>query len=491
MNNFKTNFVSGVSWTFIQQIISYITLFVFGVILARLLSPEEFGIVGIVGIFLGILPIFVDGGFANALIQRKECSDSDYSTVFYFNVVMSILLYVILFFSSEKIAEFFNNEKLILITRVLGLNLIISAISSIQNVILSRQLNFKIIAKVTLIAQIVSGIIAVIAAFIGYGIWALVLRSLLQSIIQTTLFYTNNNWYPKLKFSFQIIKGLYSYGSKLFIGRLISVLFQNAFVFVIGKFYSPAQLGYYTRANTFSQLPSQNLTAVVQKVAFPAFAQIQDDSERLLAANRKIMKVLMFASSILMIGLAASAEAFVISLVGEKWRPSIIYLQILCFSVLFYPAHSINVNILNVVGRSDLSLRLTVIKQLLLIPIILVGIYNGIVFMLIGMVFYSSVIFFVNSIWANKLIQYSVRKQIFDIIPSLIISTFVGLLIYLIAIPLQGTNYMFILLIQIMTGAISTFIICEAIKYEPYIEIKEIILLYIFRPIISKLSNKE
>jgi len=484
MKDLENKFITGVSWSFIQQIVTYITVFIFGIILARLLSPEEFGMVGIVGIFLGILPLFVDGGFANALKQRKQCTDDEYSTVFYFNVVMSIFLYVILFFSSEKIAEFFNNDNLVIITRVLGLNLIISSLYSIQNVILSRQLNFKLIAKVTLITQIVSGIIAVFAAFLGFGIWALIIRSLLNSLLITLLYYTYNKWKPKLFFSFKIIKGLFSYGSKLLLGSLINVLFNNAFMFVIGKFYSAAQLGYYTRAYNFSMLPSQNLTMVVHKVAFPAFSQFQDNEKSLLAANRKIMRLLMFASSILMVGLAASAEAFVISLVGEKWRPSIIYLQILCFSVLLLPAHSVNVNILNVVGRSDLSLKLVIIKNTLMIPIIITGIYFGIIHMLLGMVLYSFTVFFINTVWANSMIGYNIKKQLLDIIPSFFIAIIVGVLTY--SSSFLPFNYIIILLIQIGIGLFSTIIICETIKYSPYLELKEILNKLIYIPIVTR-----
>jgi len=489
---FKGKLIHGISWAFIQQIITYLTVFIFGVILARLISPEEFGLVGIVGIFLGILPLFVDGGFANALKQRRTCTDEDFSTVFYFNLAMSIFLYLILFLSAKYIANFFNNEKLILITQVLGVNLILSSLASIQNVILSRRLDFKLIAKATVIAQIVSGIIAVTGAYFGLGIWALVLRTIIQSLLITVLLFTFNEWKPKFIFNLNILIELFPYGSKLFLGRLISVLFKNAFIFVIGKFYSPTQLGYYTRANNFSQLPSQNLTMIVQKVAFPAFSQIQDDKIKMLAVNRKMMKLLMFISSVLMIGLAASSEAFVISLIGEKWRPSIIYLQILSFALLLYPAHSININILNVLGRSDLSLKLVVIKNILMIPVIYAGIEFGIIWMLLGMVIYSIAVFFINGIWANKLINYSVIKQLSDIIPSLIIALIVGIIIFYTPLIFKiSDNSLITLFLQVSLGFLLTIFIGEIVKYKPYMELKEILIIYIFKPVRNKIFSKK
>lgn len=478
---FKGKVIHGVSWSLLEQIITYLTIFIFGIILARLISPSEFGLVGIVGIFLGILPLFVDGGFANALKQRKVCTDEDFSTVFYFNLAMSILLYGILFLSAKYIANYFDNENLILITQILGINLIISSLSSIQNVILSRRLDFKLIAKVNVIAQITSGTIAVVAAYMGLGIWALVLRTMIQSFLITILLYSFNKWKPKFIFNFKVLKELFPYGSKLFLGSFINVLFNNVFIFVIGKFYSPIQLGYYTRAKNFSMLPSQNLSMVVQKVAFPAFTQIQDDKGKMLLANRKMMRLLMFVTSILMIGLAACANAFVISLVGEKWEPSVIYLQILCIVYIVLPANSINVNILNVVGRSDLSLKLVIIKNILMIPVIFVGIKIGIIWMLMSMVIYSVVVFFINALWANHLIGYSILKQIKDILPSMIIAIIVGMVVYYVPFFLGNMVHILTLLIQVVMGLFLTIFICEIIKYPPYLELKSIVNKYFIK----------
>lgn len=486
---FKDKLLTGVSWSFLEQIITYLSIFIFGIILARLVTPEEFGLVGIIGIFLGILPLFVDGGFASALKQSKECTYKEFSTVFYFNLSMSLILYIILFFSAGYIAKYFDNLRLISLIRVLGLNLVLSALFSVQVVILSRKLDFKVIAKVSSISQITSGLIAVLFAFLQYGVWSLVIRSITQSLIIILLYYRFSTWRPSFFFDINILKKLFSYGSYLFLGSFINVLFNNAFTFVIGKYYSPTQLGYYTRANNFSMLPSQNLTMIVQKVAFPAFSKIQDNKNRLLLINRKTMKVLMFVSALLMVGLAACSEFFVLSLIGEKWRASITYLQILCFVSIFYPANSVNVNIMNVVGKSNLSLRLVYIKNLLMIPVIFIGIKYNILYMLYSMLVYSIIVFFVNMIFVNQLIGYSIKMQLNDILPSFIFSLTVGVIVYCIPF-IFGTNLPILsLLLQLSTGFFVTLFLGEITNYRPYIELKSNLRSFVIRPIRQKIKK--
>lgn len=486
-NDFKDKVLKGVSWSFLEQIITYLSVFIFGIILARLITPEEFGLVGIIGIFLGVLPLFVDGGFASALKQSKECNDKDFSTVFYFNLFMSIVLYIILFFSSQYIAQYFSNIRLIALIRVLGLNLILSSLFSIQVVILSRKLNFKIIAKVNSISQIISGLVAIVFAFLDYGVWALVIRTICQSIITIFLYYKFSKWKPIFYFNLKILKKLFSYGSYLFLGSFINVLFKNAFTFVIGKYYSPTQLGYYTRANNFSMLPSQNLTMIVQKVAFPAFSKIQDDKIRLLSINRKTMKVLMFISSLLLIGLAACSKFFVLSLIGEKWENSIVYLQILCFVSVFYPANSINVNIMNVVGKSNLSLKLVYAKNILMIPVILIGIKHNILYMLYAMLAYSIIVFFLNMTFVNKLIGYTLKMQLQDILPSFIFSSFIGLVVYFFPFLYESDKYTVTLLLQLFLGFFVTICLGEIISYKPYTELKMNLKVFVIGPIKNKL----
>ncbi len=377
--------------------------------------------------------------------------------------------------SAGFIADFFDNIDLVLLTRVLGINLVISSLGSIHNVILSKRLDFKTIAKLSVSSQLVSGIIAIVAAFMGFGIWALVIRTLVFTTLKTVLLILSSKWKPLKVFDFEALKNLFSFGSKLFIGGIISIIFKNIYSLVIGKFYSPAQLGFYTKADQFSKLPAQNITAAFQRVAFPAFAQIQDDKIRLISANRKIMQILMFLSSVSMFWLAASSESFIITLIGENWRQSVIYLQILSFVVFLYPAHSVNVNLLNVIGRSDLTLKLAVYKNLLLIPVILTGVYISIEAMLISMVIYSFLVLWINAYYTGKLLNYTFIKQIKDILPSILIALIMGFIVFIVPKILQLNSQFYILILQILLGFISTLIIVELIKFKPYQELKIII----------------
>ncbi|BDQ02776.1 lipopolysaccharide biosynthesis protein [Ignavibacterium sp.] len=364
----KEQTVSGIIWSFIDNSLTQIITFIVGIILARLLSPAEFGLVGMVGIFIVISQSFVDSGFSNALIRKKDCTTNDYSTIFYFNLAVSFFFYSVLFASSGLISDFFNEPKLIDITRVVSLSILINAFGLVQQTQLTKNIQIKIQTKISIVANISSGIIAVTMAYFGFSVWSLVFRNLSNVFVRNLLLWYFSKWRPSLVFSFSSLKEMFSFGSKLLFSGLLDKIFENIYYFIVGKFFSAEQLGYYSRADTFARLPSSNINGVVQRISYPVLVKIQDDDAALKRALKKLIKTTMFITFFLMIIMAASAESLIITLIGKKWIPSVEYLQLLCFSLMLFPLHSLNLNMLNVKGRSDLFLKLEIIKKIIAIP---------------------------------------------------------------------------------------------------------------------------
>ena len=470
----KQKTISGLSWSFIERIVSQGSKFIVGIILARLLLPKEFGLIGMLVIFTDLANAFIDSGFSQALIRKINCSDKDYSTVFYFNLAVGVVIYFILFFNAGFIAAFFNEPQLIKILRILGLSIIINSFGLIQSTILIKEINFKLQSKITLISATGSGLISIILAIMGFGVWALVWRFILLNFITTILLWIWNKWQPKILFSLSSFREMFTFGSKLLVSGLLDTLYNNIYYVVIGKFFSAAELGFYTRANSFSTLPSSNLDAIIQRVSYPVLSEMQDDEKRLKANYKKLIINTMFITFILMFFLAATAKSVILTLIGPKWTPSIILLQLLCFVMLLYPLHSLNLNILKVKGRSDLFLKLEIIKKILAIPIIFVGIYYGINAMIIGMIIFSFIAYILNSHWSGRLINYSVKEQVLDILPSFILTVFMGTIVFIIGINLT-LKPILTLLIQAIAGMLIVFGLSEIFKFKPYVEIKEII----------------
>lgn len=475
MATLKQKTVSGLTWSFIDNFSNIGIQFIIGIILARILSPKEFGLIGLITIFIAVSQGFIDSGFSNSLIRKKDCTQHDFSTVFYFNLFVGIVLYLLLFFLAIPISVFFKEPKLIDIIRVLGTVLIISSFSIIQMAILTKKVNFKLQTKISILSSVVSGVIAIYLAYTGYGVWSLVWKIISSAFITTIFLWIWNNWHPILLFNIKIFKEHFKFGYKLLISGLINTLYQNIFYIVIGKFYSAIQLGYYTRAEQFSSVPSSNITGVINRVSFPVLSQLQDDPEKLKSGYKKIIKSAMFISFVLMIGMAAVAKPLILTLIGVKWTTSIIYLQLLCFSAMLYPLHALNLNILNVKGRSDLFLKLEIIKKLIAVPIIFVAILFGIKVMLISLIVVSFIGYFINSFWSGKLINYSIKEQVNDIIPSFFLAAFMGVITFCLGYFLPF-NPILILIIQICFGSFVIIILSKLFKNEGYLEIREIII---------------
>lgn len=472
--NLKQKTISGLTWSFIDNFARLGTRFLIGIILARLLSPKEFGLIGMTIIFTAISEAFIDGGFTQALIRKQNCTQTDYSTVFFFNLVISIVFYIILFLSAFLISGFFNEPKLTLIIRVLALGLIINALSIVQNAILIKDINFKLQTKISIITITISGIIGIWLAYIGLGIWALVIQTILSNSLTTMLLWFFNKWKPTYEFSPESFKEMFSFGSKLLASRLIDTIYTNIYLLIIGKFFSAADLGYYTRADQFKSLPSQNITGVIQRVSYPVLATIQDDKVRMKDAYKKLIRSTMLITFVLMFALVATAEPLINTLIGSKWQPSVIYLQLLCFVGMFYPLSAINLNILQIQGKSELFLKLELVKKILAIPTIIIGIIYGIKIMILGMIAYTIIAYYLNSYWSGKFIGYSMAEQIKDILPSFLLGLIIGVILFLIGIILP-LSFLLLLIIQCLAGIILFIIISEMLKLSDYIYLKRII----------------
>ena len=448
--NLKRKTVSGVMWSAIERFSLQGVQFVMQLVMARLLLPSDYGMIAMLTIFLQIAQAFIDSGFTNALIQKKDRTEVDYSTVFYFNIIIALLFYCILFVSAPLIAKFYNMPDLILVMRVMALSLIILSFSAVHKTKLTIEINFKIQSKITLIAAGISGIIGVGIAYLGYGVWALVYQSILNAMLTTILFNCFYRWKPLKTFSMKSFKRLFSFGSKLLVSGLIHTVYYNLYGIVIGKRFSAAELGYYTRAEQFAILPSYNLSAIITRVTFPILSSIQDDNERLASTYRKYIRLSSYWIFPLMVGLASLANPLVDLFLTEKWNGTVALLQILCFDWMFDHLSGINLNLLYVKGRSDLALRLEIIKKIIAITILLASIPLGIIGMCLGRVLYSLIATYANTYYTNSLIGLSFRTQLKDIIPYLILSLAMGGVVY--ATTYLGLSNIIQLIIGITIG---------------------------------------
>ena len=471
----KQKTVSGTIWSFIDSFANQGIQFIAGIVLARILSPVEFGLIGMLTIFIALSQTFVDSGFTNALIRKQNCTQTDYSTVFYFNFVIGIIFYLILFFFAGSISVFFNEPQLELLLQVLGLGLILNALGLIQRTILTKNINFKLQTRVSVVSSTLSGLIAISMAYNGFGVWSLVALTLSRFGFTSLFLWMWTKWKPSLIFSKDSFKELFSFGNKLLISGLIDTAYRNIYYLIIGKYFSVVELGYYTRADQFQALPSQQLTGIFGRVSYPILSTIQDNVEKLKSAYKQIIRSTMLITFILMLGMVAISKPMILTLIGEKWLPSVVYLQMLCFVGMFYPLHALNLNMLKVQGRSDLFLRLEIIKKVLAIPVIIIGILYGIKIMILGMLINTIIAYYLNSYWSGKLIGYSSFEQIKDIFPSFLLAFTVAVIVYIVGNVIYLSN-IWILITQIITGAVLTIILAEIFRLSSYIYIKEIVI---------------
>lgn len=469
----KNRTVIGVGWSAIDSIANQGITFLVGLVLARLLSPAEFGLIGIMTIFISLSNTIVDSGFSNSLIRKPQITEIDYSTTFIFNIVLSVIMYFFLFVSAPFIAEFFHQEQLTLLTRFLGIVVIVNSLAIVQRTKLVIEIDFKRQAKVSIVSSVVSGIIGIALALYGFGVWALIAQQISRQVVNTIGLWICAHWIPTFSFSVDSFKYQFEFGWKLLLSQLLNTIWSEANNIVIGRYYSPATLGQYSRAHQFSTLFSSNMTGVIQRVSFPVLSSIQEDKERLKANYKKLIKVTMLLSFTGMLAMAACARPLICVLIGEKWGLAASFLPILCLDLMLYPIRAINTNMLQVVGRTDQLLILEIVKKVIYIVPLLLGAFVNIYWMLWGNVVAGILGYILNSYFSGKFVNYSMIEQIKDILPSLLFGMTVSCGMYLFT--LTSFSNLFILISQMMMGGILIFILGEITKMEPYMELKDII----------------
>jgi O-antigen/teichoic acid export membrane protein len=436
----------GLYWTSFNQFANYGIQFVIGVVLARLLSPEDYGITAIPTVFLAVAGVLIDSGFSNAMVRKPELTEKDLATAFYYNIAVGFTCYALLFLCASRIAEFYEVPILESIIKVTALSYLIGPFNTPQTILLKRRLDFKTPTIINIISIILMGVVGISLAYMGYGVWALVLSHLSSSMIRLLLNWYVVRWTPKAGWSKDSFNYLFGYGSKLLLVFLVDKIYNNITPLFIGKFYSPVQLGVYNRALHYAQLPSQQFTSVVQGVTFPVLSKVQDDDELLSRSYRKMLKSIAFIVFPMMILLAVLARPLVILLITDKWEACIPYLQVMCFWLVWSPIHSINLNLLMVKGRSDLFLRVEVIKKVIGFSIMAITLPMGIMYFLYGSIINSLIALVINTFYTGKLINVGFLRQMGDLIPVILLCAVTGAIVVGVTYLLQN------MLLQIIIG---------------------------------------
>lgn len=470
----KTRTVKGVGWSAADAVLGQGVMFLVGLILARLLSPEEYGLIGICLIFTTVLNGIVESGFSNALIRKKEVTDEDYNTMFLTNLAFSIVLYAILFVTAPWVSDFFHRQELMALVRATGLVLFCNALSITQVTILTKKIDFKTKTKASLFSAVISGAIGIAMAFGGYGVWALVAQQLARQFFYTAGLWMLNRWYPKFSFSKDSFCYMWGFGWKLLVSGILNNVWNQLYQVVIGKFYTPATLGQYTRSQEYASIFSSNITSIVQRVSYPVLAEIQDDKARMVEGYRKVIKMTMFVTAVCMIFLGAVSEPLIYCLIGEKWHEAAVYFPLICLSMSLYPLHAINLNMLQVQGRSDIFLYLEIIKKVIALIPISIGIFVGIYWMLVTSIFIGIISYFLNSYYTGKSLGYSSWKQLRDVAPSYGIAFVIALAVYFLKFLPFG--YWAILPLQIFVGVVVGVVSCEMCKLPEYVACKKMVI---------------
>lgn len=419
MEALNKRIAQAISWSAVDVLFRQGSQFLIAVLLARLLAPEDFGLIAILYIFTAIGNLFIDSGFSSALIQRQDVSHTDESTVFYFNLAMAALMSLLLGSIASLIVEFFGQPILRPLTYIMALSQFIGAFGSIHSVLLTKNLMFKTIMKAGVISSLLSGGMALLFALYGYGVWSLAWQTLAASLINVLSLWSLHHWRPKFVFSLDSLRKLFRFGGFLFISGFLDVLYTRMYALLIGKLFSVTDLGFYSRALNTRQMPSSVLETVFNRVAFPVFSRAAIDKNLLVKGVKKALVVMMIINIPVMLSLAVVAEPFTIVLFGEKWLPSAPILQVLCLAGLLWPLHTVNLNALMAQGHSDLFLRIEVIKKVICLGVIVFACFYGVMAIAWAQVFTGFIAFFINSYYTGKLLGYGAMQQLYDISPFL------------------------------------------------------------------------
>ena len=465
-NNTKSKVISGFIWRYAERCGAQIVGFVVSVILARLLEPSVYGTIALVTVFIGILQVFMDSGLGESLVQKKNADDLDFSTVFYVNVLFCVAVYILLFLAAPFIAEFYKDPQLTPVIRVLGITMLISGVKGIQQSYVAKKMIFKRFFFATLGGTITAAVIGIWMAYNGFGVWALVAQTLINNSIDTTVLWVTVKWRPKKLFSFKRLKGLYSYGWKMLVSQLISKIYGDIRQLIIGKLYSASDLAFYNKAKSFPLLIINNINASIDSVLLPAMANEQDEREHVKNMMRRAMMTSIYIMAPLMMGLAFVSTPMIRLLLTEKWLPSAPFMAIFCIIYMFYPVHTANLNAIKALGRSDIFLKLEILKIAIGTIVLVSTMWFGVMVMAYSLLFTTVTSQIINS-WPNKkLLGYSYIQQLKDIVPSILLAAFMGVCVYFI--QFIGLPDIITLAIQVPLGAAIYIAGSKLLKLEAF-----------------------
>ena len=473
MSKTNASFFSNFLWRFAERCGAQVVSFIVSIVLARLLAPEVYGTIALVMVFTAVLEVFIDSGFGSALIQKKDADDLDFSSVFYFNLVMCVLLYGVMFALAPTIASFYSNLSLIPIIRVLSLTLILSGIKNVQQAYVSRQMIFKKFFFATLGGTIISAALGIAMAYMGFGIWALVAQRLCNTTIDTVILWITVKWRPIAAFSWQRLKGLLSFGWKLLASGLIETIYNNLRSLVIGKIYTAEDLAFYNQGDKFPNLIISNINSSIDSVLLPTMSSVQDDCEAVRGMTRRAIKTSTYIMAPLMMGLVFCGSTVVSLVLTEKWLPCVPYMQIFCFTYMFWPVHTCNLNAIKAMGRSDLFLKLEIIKKIVGMCLLLISMKISVMAMAYSLIVSSISSQIINS-WPNKkLLNYSYLSQLKDILPGILLAVVMGVCISFV--PSLGLGKITTLVIQVPLGAAIYIALSAIFKLDSFIYLQGII----------------
>lgn len=458
MDNLRNKTLTNLLWRFAERCGAQGVSLVVSIILARILMPEAYGTIALITVFTQILSVFVDSGMGNALVQKKDADDLDFSSVFYFNIAMCSVIYICMFFAAPFIAKFYNDSSLTWLVRVVSLTILISGVKNIQHAYVSKTLQFKRFFFATLGGTIGAAVIGIYMAYNGYGVWALVAQQIFNVTVDTIILWITVKWRPKKMFSLKRLKGLFSFGSKLLASSLLETVYNNIRQLIIGKMYTSADLAYYNKGKQFPSLIITNINSSINSVLFPVMSGEQDNKTRVRNMVRTSIKTSTYIIAPFMIGLAAVATPLIRLLLTDKWISAVPFLRIFCITYMFMPMHTANLNAIKAMGRSDLFLKLEIIKKVIGIIVLLCTMWFGVMAMAYSMLFTSVCSQIINCAPNKKLLDYGYLEQLKDISPGLLLSAFMGICVFgfqFLRLPL-----ILILLLQVLTGAF-IYILCS------------------------------
>jgi len=447
--------LAGVYWTGIHSAGSQALSFLISIVLARLLLPSEFGLIAALTVFISIGHLLIGSGLCSSIIRTPHLRESDLSTVFYFNLVGSVVVYIIVYFIAPLVAAFYNQEILTSLLRVLAIGFIIQAFSAVQNARLVKSMNFKKLTLIGIPSLLAGAAVAVYMAMSGYGVWSLVGQSLTIAIVNSTLLWTLSGWTPSIIFDKAAFRKHFDFGYKVTLSGILNTIFDQVYVILIGRYFPMAQAGYYQRANSLAHYPSKTLSSIVHKVSYPLLSEMQEEKERLRSNYAKMLKAIVFCVAPILATMAVMGTPLFRWLFTEKWLPAVPYFQILTMVAILYPVHAFNLQILNVKGRSDLFLKAEVVKKLIVITIIAFVFRYGIYGLLLGSVAGSVLALFVNTYYSSQVLDYSLGRQVRDLLPAFILALAVSGGVYVIDLSLQAAAVSDLVRL-VVSGAVAT-----------------------------------